>query len=322
MYFLGIDGGGTKTAFEIIDEKGNIIFSIKTPTCSYIQIGKENFGKVVHEGAKDVCAKAGISLDDITFSCIGIPSFGEIASDVPDLTRITEEALGKNVVCVNDVVVAWAGSLACKPGINLLAGTGSMGYGVDTNGKSARSGGWGYFCGDEGSAHWLGKKTIELFTKEADGRYEKGPMYKIIYDEFSLESDFDFISVVYDKLDRKRDAVAKLQILLNKAADEGDKYAVQLYKDAAYELSLIIRAIIGSLDFPKTAPVNISYSGGVFKAGGYIFDPLKENLCDINYTLSEPLLIPVTGAALYALREVCDCDDSIVSNLCKQDSDY
>lgn len=320
MYYLGIDGGGTKTAFEIIDERGNILSSVKTSTCSYLQIGKENFGKVIREGAEAICKRLGVSLPDISYTCIGIPSFGEIISDDPDLIHITKKILGSNVKCVNDVVVAWAGSLGCEPGINLLAGTGSMGYGVDQKGNYARSGGWGHYGGDEGSAHWLGKKLIELFTKQADGRLQKGATYDIVRDQFGLTYDFEFISILYDQLKCKRDEVAKLQLLLNKAADQGDCCAIDLYRQAAYELSLIVVAIINALDFEKDRPITVSYSGGVFKAGNFVFSPLIDDLRDYNIELREPLLTPATGAALYAfLNAGGKKSEEIVENLRRQE---
>ena len=321
MYYLGIDGGGTKTAFEIIDENGNILSSFKTETCNYIQIGKENFGRVIKEGAIGVCSKANISISDVYFSCIGIPSFDEIASDTSELKNIAMTALqSSNVKCVNDVEVAWSGSLACEPGINLLAGTGSMGYGVDQKNNAVRTGGWGYFCGDEGSAYWLGKKLIELFTKQADGRLKKDKIYDIVRKEFDITADFDFISVIYDKLKFKRDEIAKLQLLLNKAAEQGDRYAVDLYRQAAYELSLIVSAIIDKLDFDVDKSVIVSYSGGIFKAGDIIMAPLKDYVAKYNVTLKEPLLSPVTGAALNALV-TCNYhkDKRIVDKLCQQE---
>jgi len=321
MYYLGIDGGGTKTAFEIIDENGNILSSFKTETCNYIQIGKENFGRVIKEGAIGVCSKANISISDVCFSCIGIPSFDEIASDTSELKNIAMTALqSSNVKCVNDVEVAWSGSLACEPGINLLAGTGSMGYGVDQKNNAVRVGGWGYFCGDEGSAYWLGKKLIELFSKQADGRIEKDKTYDIVREEFDITSDFDFISVIYNKLKFKRDEIAKLQLLLNKAAEQGDRYAVDLYRQAAYELSLIVSAIIDKLNFDVDKSVIVSYSGGIFKAGDIIMAPLKDYVAKYNVTLKEPLLSPVTGAALNALV-TCNYhkDKRIVDKLCQQE---
>ncbi len=321
MYFLGIDGGGTKTAFEIIDENGNILSSIKTSTCDYLQIGKENFGKMIGEGALGACEKANISMSDVDFTCIGVPSFGEIASDVPELIAKAKEALRSDrVECVNDVEVAWAGSLACKPGINILAGTGSMAYGADQKNNSVRVGGWGCFCGDEGSAYWLGKKLIELFSKQADGRIPKGRTYDIVCKKFGLTSDFDFISVVLNDLECKRDEIAKLQLLLNEAADQGDVYAVEMYKQAACELGLIVAAVIGKLDFNADETIKVSYSGGIFKAGDLIFAPLKEYLRDHDITYSEPLLSPVSGAALKAMY-ACGCSQSdiIVENLRRQE---
>jgi len=324
MYYLGIDGGGTKTAFEIINDKGNILSSFKTATCNYIQIGKENFGKVIREGIAGVCGEANIRISDVNYSCIGIPSYGEILSDTADLENIAKSALqSSNVKCVNDVEIAWAGSLACEPGINLLAGTGSMGYGVDQKSNAARTGGWGYFCGDEGSAYWLGKKLIELFTKQADGRIEKGKIFDIVREEFGITSDFDFISVIYNKLKLKRDEIAKLQLLLNKAADQGDRYAVDCYKRAAYELSIIVSAIINQLNFDADKSITVSYSGGIFKAGELILSPLREYLRERNIVLKEPLLSPVAGAALYALVNYNGHKDKqIVDNLFQQEKTF
>lgn len=321
MYFLGIDGGGTKTAFEIIDERGNILSGLKTATCNYIQIGKENFGKLILDGTAEVCRKAHIVLSDLDYTCIGIPSFGENAADAQDLKNIVEGILRNGKVkCVNDVEVAWSGSLGCEPGINLLAGTGSMGYGMDQKSNALRVGGWGYFCGDEGSAYWLGKKLIELFSKQADGRLKKGGIYDVVRKRFGLKSDFDFISVVYDRLKFKREEIAKLQLLLNEAADKGDNDAVDAYRQSAYELSLIVSTIIDKLDFDKDKSITVSYSGGVFKAGSYILSPLKNYIKNYNVSLCMPLLSPVSGAALNALITYTHKKDTqITANLCSQD---
>ncbi len=320
MVCLGIDGGGTKTAFLLIDEKGNILSKYRTGTCNYIQIGKEKFGEVIGEGAAACCEKAGLQKADIACACIGIPSFEEIAEDTPVLKEIAKRALGGGrVECVNDVVVAWAGSLACEPGIDLLAGTGSMGYGVDPEGRAARSGGWGYFCGDEGSGYWLGKKLIELFSKQADGRMERSKTYEIVRGEFGLASDFDLIPLLYHKMNLRRDEIAGLQLLLEKAARAGDPHAADCYRLAAHELALIVRAIIRRLHFHPEEPVTVSYSGGLFKAGDLIFDPLRKELNECRARLAEPELSPVAGAALYAFEQCAGKSRGMLENLRRQD---
>lgn len=302
MFYLGVDGGGTKTAFLLINKKGEIqAYNVKK-TCHYIQVGFDQFKKILKEGIGELCQEANCSVNDIKYSFLGLPGFGENQDDIPILEDYVEEILKtKNFRCGNDVEAGWAGSLACEPGINIVGGTGAIGFGKDIHGDTARASGWGYYCGDEGSAHWLGKKLISLFGKEADGRLEKTPIYQIVRDEFNLKRDLDFITVVYDKLEMKRDKIASIAPLLYKAAKKGDQEAIDLYKEAAYEHSLTVKAIINKLAFPSERKISISYSGGVFKAGKYVLEPFRNYLPD-NTELIKPRLLPVTGAALFALE--------------------
>jgi len=302
MYYLGIDGGGTKTAFILINSEGEIeAYNVKK-SCHYIQVGLENFKNVLEEGIKELCQKAGCSIEDIEYSFLGLPGFGENKDDVLKLENCVENILNsQNFKCGNDVEAGWAGSLACEPGINIVGGTGAIGFGKDDYGKTARASGWGYFCGDEGSAYWLGKKLISLFGKEADGRLEKTPIYKIVKSKYDLKRDLDFISIVYDKLEMKRDQIASLAPLLYQAAEQGDQHAIDLYKQASYEHSLTVRAITKKLNFDSNKKILVSYSGGVFKAGNYILEPFKIFM-GTNKKLITPKLLPVTGAALFALE--------------------
>jgi N-acetylglucosamine kinase-like BadF-type ATPase len=303
MYYLGVDGGGTKTAFVLIDEEGKLCSYTKMKSCHYIQVGFKKFEEIIKNGIKKVCDLNGCKIDDISYSFLGLPGFGESKEDEIKLVRIVEKILNsKNFRCGNDVEAGWAGSLACEPGINIVGGTGAIGFGKDHTGNSARASGWGYYCGDEGSAYWLGKKLISYYTKQADGRLTKTPLYNIVKGEFNLKRDFDLITVVYEDLEMKRDKVASIAPLLYKAAQQNDKHAINLYKEAGYEHSLTVKAIIDKLNFNKSNKILVSYSGGVFKAGKYILDPFKEYLSDENIKLIKPKLLPVTGAALYAMK--------------------
>lgn len=302
MFYLGVDGGGTKTAFVLIDQEGKICSYTTKSTCHYLQVGIDTFQRVLEDGIADICKQARIEKSDIAYSFLGLPGFGENKDDVPKLETIVKHILlSEQFKCGNDVEAGWAGSLACQPGINLVGGTGAIGFGRDRHGNTARASGWGYYCGDEGSAYWLGKRVISLFGKEADGREEKTPLYDIVRNKFNIQRDLDFISVVYDTLERKRDKIAQLAQLLYQAAEEGDEKAVDLYRQAAYEHSLTVKALINKLNFNCDEEILVSYSGGVFKAGPYILDPLNKYIDQSNVKLIKPILQPVTGAALYAL---------------------
>lgn len=322
MYYLGVDGGGTKTAFILIDEKGKVPAYLTKSTCHYIQAGIENFEIVLREGIEKLCELALIDISDIKYSFLGLPAYGENVDDIPGLEKIVRDILNsERFRCGNDVEAGWAGSLACQPGINLVGGTGAIGFGRDDKGNSARASGWGYFCGDEGSAYWLGRKVISLFGKEADGRMERTPIYNIVRESFNIERDLDFITVVYDELEMKRDKIAGLALLLDKAAEEGDENAIKYYREAAYEHSLTVKALLNKLEFNQDKEILVSYSGGVFKAGSHILEPLKEFIdCD-QLKLIKPILEPVTGAALYGLvidKQIASYD-SIISSLKKEE---
>lgn len=244
-----------------------------------------------------------IQLFRILIIRFGIPAYGQRKNDVPLLKEIIRDILQNDKFkCGNDAEAGWAGSLACHPGINLVGGTGAIGFGKNQYGNTARSGGWPYFCGDEGSAYWLGKKLISLFEKESDGREEKAPLYEIVRKKFNLKSDFNFITVVQEDLKMQREEIAKLNLLLFQATEQGDKRAINIYKEVAYEYNLIANALIDKLNFKDEEKILISYSGGVFKVGKYILEPLKEYIFRKNVKLVEPILQPVTGAALYSLK--------------------
>ncbi|HHY10271.1 MAG TPA: ATPase [Firmicutes bacterium] len=299
--YLGVDGGGTKTDFLLIDGEGSIKAHVRSPTSHYLQIGMTAAQDIIRRGITKACELAGIGLPDIRYSFLGLPGFGEDLQGAAEHERHMKEILGGNLQCGNDVEAGWAGSLACLPGINLVCGTGAIGFGKDTLGNAARSSGWGYFCGDEGSAHWLGKKVIELFSKQSDFRLPKTPLYEITKKTLGLQRDFDLIDYVHFELKMERDQIAGLAQIMQEAASAGDSNAIEAYKTAAYENSLTVKAILSQLKFDPSAEVTVSYSGGVFKAGDLILKPLRSYLESSNVVLAKPLLEPILGAALYAV---------------------
>ncbi|NLA59152.1 MAG: ATPase [Firmicutes bacterium] len=303
MYYLGVDGGGTKTAFMLITDNGEILGYEVKGTCHYLQVGLDVLREVLTTGISDLLQKTSVPLSSVKFAFLGIPGYGEMLEYVPLVENIVAEVLGTvQFRCGNDVEAGWAGSLACKPGINLVGGTGAIGFGKDQNGNTARASGWGEFCGDEGSAYWLGRQLISLFGKQADGREERTQLYQIVRERFNLKRDLDLIRIIMKDLGARREEIARLALLLYEAAEQGDPKAKELYRKAAEEYALIVKAIIKKLNFDPREDVLVSYSGGVFKAGEYILSPLRELIGKSDCKLVEPRLTPITGAALYALH--------------------
>lgn len=301
-YFIGVDGGGTKTAFALSAEDGVPFESFTTKGSSYQMIGVEPVVKMLRESVETLLLRAKVKIEECKGCCIGLPCHGENPEIDSYITTLLKKVFAPvPVYVVNDVEVGWAGSLECREGIHVVSGTGSIAFGQSKDGQSARCGGWDEFYGDEGSCYWLGRKAMGLFSKEADGRVPKGALYDIVRKECGLLRDFYFTHVVKESYAPYRAEVAAFQNFACQAAEAGDMAASALYKDAACELALMVKAIKEQLSF-STPNVDVSYSGGIFKAGDLILQPFQKEMETLGCNLIPPCRSATEGALLLAIR--------------------
>lgn len=300
-WYLGIDGGGTKTAFAIGGLDGRPAYTLTLAGCSYQQVGVEAVARRLEQGI-DACLNAvEARREDCAGCCAGLPCFGENARMDAALEALLEKALAPIPLhIVNDGVAGWAGSLECREGIHLVSGTGSIAVGCGRDGSFCRCGGWAEFFGDEGSCYWVGREAMSLFSKEADGRLPKSALYHIVREAFGLTNDFDFIDTVIHDLSCRREKVADFQRYALEAADAGDAEARNLYRRAARELALLASGVRGQLSWSESR-VTVSYFGGLFHAEGWILEPLAEELAAISCDLRKPARTAAEGALLLAI---------------------
>ncbi len=301
--FLGVDGGGTKTAFALIDAQGQVLARHEESSAYYLEVGMDGAGAMLARGCAALFGAAGVRADDVAFAFFGLPAYGEDRAVQPQLDALPRAALGHGrYLCGNDMVCSWAGSLACADGISVIAGTGSMAYG-EVKGQRARAGGWGELFGDEGSAHWIARAGLALFSRMSDGRAPRGPLHALLRERLALRDDLDLCQVVYGDLKGERSKIAALSRLVSEAAAQGDTQAAAILDAAAAEVAALVDAVRGQLGVDPEAEVTVSYSGGLFGAEG----PLRERFARAleaggagAYRLTTPRLPPVLGAALYA----------------------
>jgi N-acetylglucosamine kinase-like BadF-type ATPase len=300
--FLGIDGGGSKTHVVLVDRDGNLIASHLGPTSYHLEIGIDGLREVLRAGLAAVFGQAGVDGGAVTHAFFGLPAHGEDSAVQGKLDALPEPLLGhRRYRCGNDMVCAWAGSLGGKDGINIVAGTGSIGYG-ERLGRSARAGGWGEVFGDEGSAYWIAVQGLNIFTRMSDGRLPKGPLHAAFRASLDLDADLDLCGKVMSA--PARGSIAALSQLVARAAQDGDVLATRIFEGAARELAAVAEAVRRALDFGPDDAVPVSYSGGVFNAGSLILDPLRRQLKERSgsYRLQPPIAGPSAGAAIYAAR--------------------
>jgi N-acetylglucosamine kinase-like BadF-type ATPase len=305
--FLGVDGGGTKTAFALIDRQGQVLARNEQSSAYYLEVGMEGAADVLARGCAGLFATAGVSANDVTFAFFGLPAFGEDRAVQLQLEALPRAVLGHGrYLCDNDMVCSWAGSLACADGISVIAGTGSMAYGR-IGGQGARAGGWGELFSDEGSAYWIARAGLALFSRMSDGRAPRGPLHDLMRTRLALQHDLDLCQVVYGELKGERSKVAALSRLVSEAAALGDAQAAAILESAAVEVAALVDAVRGQLGVDPGTEVTVSYSGGLFGVEGPLRAPFASALATSSagaYRLMAPRLPPVLGAAVYAAQQV------------------
>ena len=303
--FLGVDGGGTKTALCLIDRKGTVVAEAQVPSLYYFNEGLELVSRVLEQGVEDISRQAGITPADIYYAFVGIPTYGEVSGDIPTLDATPGEVLGHDrYACDNDMVCGWAGSLGGDDGINVISGTGSMTYGERAGASpGVRVGGWGELFSDDGSAYWIAIRGLNAFTRMSDGRLPVGPLHGMLREHLDLASDLDLVDIVLNRWQGGRSKIAALSPTVVQAASKGDECAGRILTEAAEELANLVDTTRQRLAFEPDERVPISYSGGTFNASAIRsgFSAALEALYS-GYELREPLYSPVVGAAIYAAK--------------------
>ena len=149
--FLGVDGGQSSTTVLIGDESGRVLGAGEAGPCNHAGAaeGRARLERAVTEGLEAACARAGLDAATVCFesACLGMSGGPE------DKQAILAGMLrAGRLMVTTDAAIALSGATATGQGIAAIAGTGSIAFGRNAEGRTARAGGWGYIFGDEGSA--------------------------------------------------------------------------------------------------------------------------------------------------------------------------
>lgn len=295
-YVVGIDAGGTKTVGLLADETGRICAKTRGEGANLVVHGELAVEKVVFQILEDLDPP-----EPPTAMCLGIAG-----SDRPTERQLLEAMLRRlgqrrGARIVNDAFIALVAGAPDGVGIVIVSGTGSIAYGVDPRGETARAGGWGYLLGDEGSAYWLGHAAIRLGIRFADGRGPETTLYDRVCQALDLSQPADLVSWFYDQ-ERFRYRVAGLARLVEEAAADGDDTAAALLDQAAAHLTRAAQAVERQLSMEERFPLVLA--GGTFKACPSLGKRVEARL---SLSGAEPIWLerePATGAVTLALRDI------------------
>lgn len=295
LNIIAIDAGGTRTRFALYDLEGKQLFGFEQPSLHPLQVGFKASAQGLRDGV-DLCLEH-LGSKDVLVS-FGLAGYGQN----PKIRHSIERALAKSFQGIrtllhNDVECALMAALQGTDGIMLVAGTGSIALRSLHNVKT-RSGGWGYLVGDEGSAIWIGRRLLSLFSKQADGRLPKTALYDCLMDSLVLSDPTDLIPILA-KHKNPKEAIASLARVAYLASEKGDRSAQDIFREAAEELALLVKP----LTYKSASPIPVRCTGGVFESGDILILPLRKALGE-GFMIEPSAYPPIYGAYLYAKQSL------------------
>jgi N-acetylglucosamine kinase-like BadF-type ATPase len=300
-YYLGIDGGGTKTTCGVGDEAHLLAIATAGPS-NVVRVGESQARQSLQQSVRQACAAAGITAAEISHTCAG----GSGASR-PELAEIVRRALAEilstPIDVVGDMRIALEAAFDSGPGVVVIAGTGSIAYGRDRQGTTARAGGWGFAIGDEGSAHWIGRAAVGAVLRAVDLRDAESCMQSLfaatLFKSWGVTSFADLASAANSI------PPPDFAALFPAVSASSDELAKQVLGRAGRELAAVAAIVIRRL-FTKepTGCVPVAITGGVFRHAPLVrqvfYNELRtlEPRAEVNPQVVEP----VEGALRMARR--------------------
>lgn len=303
-YFLGVDGGASGTACAVATADGAVAgIGHAGPSNHILAPGGRDRARAALSGALGhTLAAAGLGPVEFRAAQFGMTGITRGTEQARAFAQVVADTLKAAAVLIeNDAVIARAGALAGRPGVIVIAGTGSVAFGEDPSGRQARAGGWGYIFGDEGSGFAIGCGAVRAALHARDGTGEPTVLVERL-DEAAGMPLTDVPMAFYEgRVDRSK--IAALSRVVARAAEERDPVARRLIDEAAAALARLVAAVIAQLRWPD-GPVAVGPVGGVFEAGRTILHPLADALARTapSAVLVPPRLEPAAGAVLLAMR--------------------
>lgn len=295
--YLGIDGGQSGTTCLIGDETSRVVGRGAAGPSNHAAAaeGRRKFVSAIGESLEQAALQAGVPHATFAAACLGL-SGGP--ADKEELVR--ELIRAETFLITHDAAIALAGATAGRPGIITIAGTGSIAFGKNPEGRAARAGGWGYVFGDEGGAFDLVRKALRAVLRHEEGWGPKTALREMLLARCGA-ADANALMHSFYADDWPRARVAALAPLVEEAAQAGDAVAQEILAAAAQSLATLTAAVRRQL-FTSGSPVDVRHSGGAFRARALLerFRMLVE--IEDGCRVAAPLFGPAEGALLEAYR--------------------
>lgn len=282
----------------------SLLATVNAGPSNITRVGEARARESLHQAIVEACAAAKISPGQVECACVGVAGAGR-EEIVRTVRKIVAEVISGKLEVVGDMQIALEAAFGAGPGVIVIAGTGSIAYGRDVQGRTARAGGWGFAVSDEGSAHWIGRTAVNNVLRAIDRRQDQEkddhvsaeglPLFHKLKAGWNLHSLDEFVRTANANPD-----FAVLFPAVLAAADGGDALAQRVLEQAGRELAQLGGIVVRRLFLKNKANTDIplATAGGVFRHSALVREVFCDEVrkLDSRVKMNPQVVEPVAGA--------------------------
>jgi N-acetylglucosamine kinase-like BadF-type ATPase len=291
-----------------VGDESSLLATVTAGGSNITRVGEAGAREALHQAIREACLAAKINPQQVLRACIGAAGAGrpEIASTV---RKIVAEIIPGEIEVVGDMEIALEAAFGKGPGVIVIAGTGSIVFGRDAQGKVARAGGWGFAISDEGSAHWIGLAAVRAVLRAADevgeDQAERDPSWpaRRLFSELKTAWSLNSLPQLARAANASPDFAVLFPAVLA-AAEAGDAVARQVIADASRELAQLAGIVLRRLFSVQHSSVPMATAGGVFRHAAMVRELFYNEVRAANpdVVLNPEVVDPVHGALRMARK--------------------
>ena len=300
QYSLGFDGGGTKTECVVLDRDGRIIGEGRGGPSNALRCGFDVAFDSLKRAATRALNAAALPSSSMGGVCAGLGGAGR--EDVVRRVQLFLEQEFSQAVnrVTTDYEIALEAAAGSGPGVVLIAGTGSVAYGRNAAGETARAGGYGPWVGDEGSAFEIGRLAVAAVARARD---QSGPITLLAEMIPAVLHCPDWNELTARIMKNPDEIFPPLFSVVAQAGDREDSAAKEILFASAIGLGNLALMVVRRLGM-KDQEFPLVKCGGVF-GHSLMLDTLLDSVVvsgALRAKVSRLMISPAVGAARIAAR--------------------
>jgi N-acetylglucosamine kinase-like BadF-type ATPase len=258
--YLAIDAGGTKTDYLLADETRELARA-RSGTIKRMRIDAATATSNLDAALAELTARSGLSMQSVTRTCIG--TAGQSVPLVADFLReaLTARVAG-DLILLGDVEIALEAAFPGKPGITVIAGTGSNVAGRGLDGQISTAGGWGPALADEGSGYNIGRNALRSLVTAVDQR-RPNILQAAIFEAWNITTSNELIEKAHASPAPDFSCLAEVVL---RCAQQGDALSAEILQHEGEALAATVTILIHRLQKPDptwTPPV--AFTGSIME---------------------------------------------------------